>query len=208
MVYEFEVAQAVMTLHYLLLVFLLSLGALQVSASIGGLRGLWLLPRKRWNVALAIALGVMGVAIFVLLPILTDGPWATGTVVDGTSEGRLWGRASLEDLSRARNLNDIHGGLNGGDYGAWFPLTALAAVGFSVVVGALRMRVNSESGPASGDDQECEGFGALENMDWFSAARISWRKLRLTVWRDLLLLLRETPGWTIPKLIARRWIDG
>ena len=197
-----------MTRHYLLLVFLLSLGALQVSASIGGLRGMWLLPAKRWNIAVAVALGVTGLAIFVFLPMWTDGPWANGTVVDGTSEGRLWGRASLEDLSRARNLNDIHGGLNGGDYGAWFPLTALAAVGFSVVVGAVRNRVKRKSAPAPTHDHARDGFGAMENSDWFSAARISWRRLRWTIWRDLLLLLRESPGWTIPKLIARRWTNG
>ena len=196
-----------MTRHYLVLVFMLSLGALQVGASLGGLRGLWLLPAKHWNMALAIALGIAGIALFVLLPIWTAGPWASGTVVDGTSEGRSWGRAGFEELSRARNLNDIHGGLNGGDYGAWFPLTALGAVGFSVVVGAVKLRfggkleVDSESGRGG------DGFDELTRTDWFTAARNSWRALRRTVWLDMRSLLRETPRWTIPKLIARRWID-
>ena len=196
-----------MTRHYLLLVFLLSLGALQVGASLGGLRGLWLIPTKRWNIGLAVALGIAGIALFVLLPMWTSGPWASGTVVDGTSEGRLWGRTGFEELSRARNLNDIHGGLNGGDYGSWFPLTALGAVGFSVIVGAINIRRNDKKNLQSNSGPGGEGFDALRHTDWFTAARESWRALRRNVWTDLRLLLRETPRWTIPKLIARRWID-
>lgn len=195
-----------MTRHYLLLVFLLSLGGLQVGASIGGLRGLWLLSDKRWNIVLAIALGAAGVAIFTLLPLWTDGPWAVGSVVDGTSESRKWGTAAFEDLTRSRNLNDIHGGLNGGDYGAWFPLTALAAVGFSVVGGAIRMRFLGGA-VKDGDLADKDGFGALSRVHWFAALRVSWRELRRTVWVDLVTLLRETPDWTIPKLIARRWLN-
>lgn len=195
-----------MTRHYLLLVFLLSLGSVQIGASVGGLRGLWLLSDKRWNVALAVALGLAGIALFTLMPLWTDGPWAAGSVVDGTSESRRWGAAAFEDLTRSRNLNDIHGGLNGGDYGAWFPLTALAAVGFSVVAAAVRMRFAGR--PATGDAPAgADGFGALSYMDWFAALRVSWRKLRRTIWSDLLSLLRETPSWTLPKLIARRWLD-
>ena len=196
-----------MTRHYLLLVFLLSLGALQFGASLGGLRGLWLLPHKRWNMVLAVALGIAGIAMFILLPIWTSGPWSSGTVVDGTSEGRYWGRASFEELSRARNLNDIHGGLNGGDYGAWFPLTALVAVGFSVVVGAINLRFGSKSRLEAEDSSVPDGFDALASMDWFSATRHSWRALRRTIGPDLRSLLRKAPGWAIPKLIVGRWID-
>ena len=89
--YDFEVAQAVMTRHYLVLVFLLSLGSLQFGASVGGLRGLWLLPDKRSNMVLAVTLGVAGIALFTFLPLWSDGPWADGSVVDGTSESRKWG---------------------------------------------------------------------------------------------------------------------
>lgn len=195
-----------MTRHYLLLVFLLSLASLQLGASVGGLRGLWLLPNKRWNMALAAILGVVGIAVFTFLPLWTDGPWAAGSVVDGTSESRKWGTAAFEDLTRSRNLNDIHGGLNGGDYGAWFPLTALAAVGFSVVLAAVRMRFLGRPAPED-DPAGHDGFGALARVDWFSALRTSWGKLRRTIWRDLLLLLRESPNWTLPKTVARRWLD-
>ena len=204
--YDFEVAQAVMTRHYLVLVFLLSLGSLQFGASVGGLRGLWLLPDKRSNMVLAVTLGVAGITLFTFLPLWTDGPWADGSVVDGTSESRKWGTATFEDVTKSRNLNDIHGGLNGGDYGAWFPLTALAAVGFSVVIAAARMRFVSRS-DAEDDSEQSDGFGALSRMDWFSALRTSWSKLRKTVWGDLALLLRESPDWSLPKIVARRWLD-
>lgn len=203
--YDFEVAQAVMTRHYLLLVFLLSLGSLQFGASIGGLRGLWLLPDKRWNMVLACALGLAGLTIFTVLPLWTDGPWAAGSVVEGTSGSRSWGTAAFEDITRSRNLNDIHGGLNGGDYGAWFPLTALAAVGFSVVVAAVRIRIAGRP-VAAGDRDEVDGFGALSEMDWFESARISWGKLRTSIWNDLISLLSAAPSWTLPKLLARRWL--
>ena len=116
------------------------------------------------------------------------------------------GTAAFEDVTKSRNLNDIHGGLNGGDYGAWFPLTALAAVGFSVVIAAVRMRFVTRSD--TGDDSEqSDGFGSLSRMDWFSALRTSWSKLRKTVWGDLALLLRESPDWSLPKIVARRWLD-
>ena len=233
-----------MTRHYLLLVFLLSLSALQLGASVGGVRGLWLLGSKRWNMALAIGLGISGLVIFTMLPLWTDGPWAAGSVADGTSEGRQWGVAAFADLTRARNLNDIHGGLNGGDYGAWFPLTALGSVVVSALVGALRIgllggeyrrestyglpedsvpvsslvrmfRIGSLGGETrrtsshdlpEGFHDLPEGFDALGRGHWFDAARISLWTLRATVWRDLVEMLRETPPWTIPRLIAKRWL--
>lgn len=203
--YDFEVAQAVMTRHYLLLVFLLSLGSLQVGASIGGVRGLWLLSDKRWNIALGIALGLAGLVIFTVLPLWTDGPWEAGSVVDGTSESRSWGTAAFEDLTRSRNLNDIHGGLNGGDYGAWFPLTALAAVGFSVVVAAIRLRVAGSASVAR-YRMDLDGFDALSQMDWFAALRVSRRRLRRTLWIDLVVVLMGASKWTLPKLLTRRWL--
>lgn len=194
-----------MTRHYLLLVFLLSLGSLQVGASVGGVRGLWLLPDKRWNIALGIALGLAGLVIFTVLPLWTDGPWAAGSVVDGTSESRSWGTAAFEDLTRSRNLNDIHGGLNGGDYGAWFPLTALAAVGFSVVVAAIRLRVSGSASVAR-YRMDLDGFDALSQMDWFAALRVSRRRLRRTLWIDLVVVLMGASKWTLPKLLTRRWL--
>lgn len=203
MAYEFDVAQGVMTIHYLLLTFMLSLAALQIGATVGGVRGIWLIESARWNLAAAIAIAVTGVSVFTLLPLWTDGPWAAGSVVEGTSEGRTWGAAALEDLTRARNLNDIHGGLNGGDYGSWFPVSAIVAVGFSVVFAALRRRMTRGlARPALSPDHD--GFEALSRTDWFAAVRNSLRHLRGTIWHDLRAMLDAAPDWALPKIIANR----
>lgn len=157
--------------HYLLMAFLVSLGALQIAVSTGGYRGMWLVPHRlaaRW---LGIALIVVGVAVFFLQPLWVEGPWAAGSV-DADSATREWGTASWGELAGARNVNDIHGGLAGTAHATWFALGALGALAVSLSVGALTVRLSrrrSEHGQAD----EADGLDAMREHDFPSALRTS-----------------------------------
>ena len=114
---QIELAAAVMVRDYFILAFIVSLGALQIVTSISGIRGLWVLPRGDITRVLGIVLIAIGLGYYIFSPLWLEGPWSAGSVIDGTSEGRVWGTATLDEISGARNLNDIHGGMAGTAYG-------------------------------------------------------------------------------------------
>ena len=138
---QIEAAAAVMTRDYIILAFLVSLGALQIVVSISGIRGLWLIPNRILTRALGIILIAVGLGYYICSPLWLDGPWAAGSVIDGTSDDRDWGTAALSELSAARNLNDIHGGMAGTAYAGFFVLSAILATLFAAAVGAINIRL-------------------------------------------------------------------
>ena len=148
---QIEAAAAVMTRDYIIFAFLVSLGALQISVSISDIRGLWLTPSRILTRTLGIILIVLGLAFYILSPLWLEGPWAAGSVVDGTSEGRVWGTATLNELSAARNLNDIHGGMAGTAYAAFFVLSAVLATFFAAVIGTINIRLFPSPSRSEGD---------------------------------------------------------
>ena len=138
---QIELAAAVMVRDYFILAFIVSLGALQIVTSISGIRGLWVFPRGDITRVLGIVLIAIGLGYYIFSPLWLEGPWSAGSVIDGTSEGRVWGTATLDEISGARNLNDIHGGMAGTAYAGYFILSAVLATVFAAVVGAVNVRL-------------------------------------------------------------------
>ena len=194
--------------HYFLLAFLASLGTMQVALTISGARGLWLTPYRATTRWLGIALIIAGFSIFFAQPLWIDGPWAAGSV-EADSATREWGQADWADLAGARNVNDIHGGLDGTKQAIWFPLASVLAFIVSAVIGSLNMWTISRtrSGdpepdtPDSGDDG---GISGLAHRSYFSNLPVSWRSFRLEVdgvWRGR---LETADRWSVFKMILGR----
>ena len=113
--------------QYFVMAFLVVLGALQIAASIPGIRGMMILPGRIPTRFLGGGLIVLGIVLFYLMPLWVDGPWAAGSV-ESDSTNREWGRAAWSDLGAARNVNDVDGGLSGTDHARWFPMAMALAL--------------------------------------------------------------------------------
>ena len=156
--------------------FVATLGVIQIAVASSGLRGLCVLPYRRTALVLGVVLFVGALLWFFLAPLWTDGPWKAGTVAADSSL-REWGRASWGDLSAARNVNDIDGGLSATAQGLWFPLGAIAAIATTVILGTLaNLRMRGTKGDPS------EGLEALRTDTYPRALSRS-----LTHWRPVWL---------------------
>ncbi len=193
--------------HYFLLAFLASLGTIQVSVTISGVRGLWLTPHRALTRWLGIALIIASFLIFFVQPVWTDGPWAAGSVVSD-SAGREWGRASWAELAGARSVNDIHGGLDGPDQATWFPLAAVVAFAVSALVGAVNLRffqsAESRAGLTSQDDPVTGGLAGLASRSYFSNLPVSWQVFRSEVVSDWNTEFASADRWSLFRMIFRR----
>ncbi len=198
---QIETAANLMVRDYIILAFLVSLGSLQIATSISGIRGLWLLPNRILTRTLGILLLIAGIAYYLLAPLWIEGPWAAGSVIDGTSENRTWGTAALSEISGARNLNDIHGGMAGTAYAIFFVLSAVLATLFAASLAGIRRRyLGPKSVPTDAD-----GLDALKQTDALTALAISFASLRRNLIADLGRLMRSTHRWSIPAIIERMW---
>ncbi len=202
MSYDIDAVAAMMGRDYLLFAFLVNLGVLQIATTISGARGLWLLPWRRPALYLGVSLVAVGVMVFVLSPMWNEGPWAAGSVVDGTSEGREWGKATLSDITNARNLNDIHGGLDGNDYARLFPLSALLAFIVCATVGGISIVIKR---PKSSRKKDADGLDALGHDHYLAALAVSFSVMKRTMRKDIDSFMSEAPRWSVPKWIERRW---
>ncbi len=196
---QIESASALMVRDYLILAFLVSLGALQIAVSISGLRGLWLVPHRVATRTLGVLLVILGIGFYVFAPLWMEGPWAAGTVIDGTSEGREWGLAASSEISGARNLNDIHGGMAGTAYAGFFIFSAVLATLFSAAVGIFTVRLSATD--SAGDDSD--GLDAMKESHAFSALTRSLRVLWRDGTDDARRELRAAPRWSIAAQIER-----
>ncbi|MXZ03221.1 MAG: hypothetical protein F4Y88_05990 [Chloroflexi bacterium] len=213
---QIESAAALMVRDYLILAFLVSLGALQISVSISGIRGLWLLPRRNLTRAFGILLIILGLGYYLLCPLWIEGPWSAGSVIDGTSENRAWGTASVDEISGARNLNDIHGGMAGTAYAVFFVLSAVLATFFAAAIGTINNRLFPSPSRSEGDawseaitqrvpEPTGDGLDALKNTDTLTTLKSSLRNLRDTGANDIRNQLQSAHRWSIPSLIGRMW---
>ena len=194
---------------YFVMAFLVSLGTLQVAVSIGGYRGLYLLPWTFISRFAGVALVIAGVLFFFLAPLWVDGPWASGSV-GADSSVREWGRAAWADLGHATNINDIDGGLSGGDQALWFPVATGLALTLSIASGFVGMKFRSgvpghistddELEPRAGED----GLDALKDGDFQGALGQSLGEMNRTFRRDAVAAWSAAPSWALPKFIARR----
>ncbi|MCY4475441.1 MAG: hypothetical protein OXC83_08420 [Chloroflexi bacterium] len=215
-----ESAASLMVRDYLILAFLVSLGALQIAVSISGIRGLWVLPHRNLTRAFGILLVSVGITTYILSPLWIEGPWAAGSVADGTSDGREWGTATINEISAARNINDIHGGMAGTAYAIVFMLSAVLATAFAAIVGALNVRIWNPTSSRSGSEAShadppsfrrglggghIDGLDALKQTDAISTFASSSRNLLRTVKADANEHMLTTHSWSIPSLIIRMW---
>ena len=214
-----------MVRDYVILAFLVSLGALQIAVTISGIRGLWLLPNRNLTRYLGILIVAIGFAYYIFSPIWIEGPWAAGSVVDGTSENRQWGTAALSEISGARNLNDIHGGMAGTAYAIYFVLSAVLATLFAAIIGTINIRLSQPSIPPSsskraggddavippsfrrglggGDTEATDGLDALKHSDAFATLTESLNQLRDHGREDARDEMRSAHRWSIPSMIGR-----
>lgn len=203
---DFETVRDVFASHYFLFAFLASLGTLQIAVANSGTRGLWLTPRRLVTRWLGVALILTGIAIFFLQPLWIEGPWAGGSV-EADSISREWGQARWGELAAARNVNDIHGGLDGTKQAIWFPLAAILAFVVSAMIGALNIMIlnrgeldRSETRSSLNED----GLAGLEKHSYFTTLPISLRKFRADiggVWRTG---LQAADRWSLFKIIFDR----
>lgn len=175
-----------LTRHYLILALAVSVGVLQIAASVSGLRVLWLVDSPRGTRWLGILIVMAAVALFVLAPVRVEGPWAAGSV-EADSSTRQWGRASWSELAGAYNINDIHGGLSGSDQAMWFPAGFAAALALTLAGGAVRslIRRGCARGTQRGRDRPdgLDGLDGLVSRPYPSVLRRSFA-LFAASWRD------------------------
>lgn len=189
---------------YLVMAYVASLGAIQIGATVGGLRGLFLIPEARAARALGVLLLVSAFAYFFLAPLWSDGPWGRETAAGGVSgaEGLNveWSSSSWADLPRARNINDIDGGLSGTTQGLWFPTGAAAALVSTLVLASIVNR-RLAGRPAA----PLDGIGTLGSASWWRALRPSLRAW-LAVWqRELRAQFDDDREWAwLRRFVNRR----
>lgn len=141
--------------HYLMLAYLASLGAIQVVAAGSGLRGLWLISRPVLARRLGWALAVGAFVFYFFMPLWVAGPW--GRLDPEGPPGR--GTSSFQQLTLARNINDVGGGLAGAHQALWSAVGFGGALVTSALVGSLRESRRDREGEAPPD-----GFEALEQV--------------------------------------------
>jgi hypothetical protein len=152
---------------------------------------------------LGIALILTAIAIFFMQPLWVEGPWAAGSV-EADSLTRDWGTASWDELAGARNVNDIHGGLDGVKQTFWFSLAAISAFLVSAVAGTLTMKVlafaESTNSDSSGSDQT-DGLEGLKTRSYFSNLPDSFRNYRSDIgelWRKG---VQNADSWSLMKML-------
>ena len=188
--------------QYLVMAFLVVLGALQIAVSIPGIRGMMFLPGRMPTRILGAVLIVVGVAVFYLMPLWIDGPWAAGSVVSDSTQ-REWGTAAWSDLGAARNVNDVDGGMSGTDHARWFPIAMALAMIASLAGGTVMLRLFPPSKAPDGGGL-ATGLEGLETRPFLSSLRTSFADLRATIKtdaeNDLARYPRSIFGWIAGKL--------
>lgn len=200
---QIESAAAVMVRDYVVLAFLVSLGSLQLATSISEIRGLWLIPHKQTTRILGILLITLGLTYYILSPLYLEGPWAAGTVIDGTSENRAWGTASIEEISGARNVNDIHGGMAGTAYAVYFVFSAVLATIIAAAIAGIRHRYLGPRTTHKAAHSSTDGLDALKHTDPLTTFTTSLTNLRRGLPLDLERMTQTTHRWSIPAILER-----
>ncbi len=196
--------QALFGRHYFYFAALATLGALQIAVSIGGYRGMWLLPGRLLTRYFGVLLIIGGAALFFMLPLWIDGPWAAGSV-EADSSTRLWGKADWGDLGAARNVNDVDGGLSGTGQATWFPLSALIAAIVSVGAGALNRRLfPARMTPEQSVSADADGIELMTSESYATALARSWKRFRRDLPSDAMDLLRKADRWSISVWVWER----
>jgi hypothetical protein len=204
-----EVVRDVFASHYFFFAFLASLGTLQIATANSGIRGLWLTPNRLVNRWLGVALILSGIAVFFSQPLWIEGPWAAGSI-QADSVTREWGQANWSELAGARNVNDIHGGLDGTRQAIWFPLAAILAFAVAAIIGTLNMRfskIDSSSGKIDRSDSATQnevGLEGLTHRSYFANLPDSLRNFRNEIGELWRRELNKADRWSLFRLILGR----
>ncbi len=198
--------QALFGRHYFYFAALTTLGALQIAVSVGGYRAMWLLPGRLITRYFGVVLIIGGAALFFMLPLWVDGPWAAGSV-EADSSTRLWGKADWGDLGAARNVNDVDGGLSGTGQATWFPLSALIAFIVSISAGALNRRLfPGRMIQATQRAADPDGIELLVSESYWTSLRRSWKRFKKELPADAAALVKRADRWSISVQIWERWL--
>ena len=194
--------------HYLLFAFLASLGTIQITTANSGIRGLWLVPHGGVTRLLGIALILAGAIIFFTQPLWVEGPWAAGSV-EADSTTREWGTSTWGELPGARNVNDIHGGLDGIKQTIWFSLATLTAFAVSAIGGAISLKILAASGAEASDDggfdtNEDDGLEGLKHRSYFSNLAVSYGNFRRDIHKVWISSLESADNWSVFNLFSRK----
>ncbi len=195
------VVRNLFTVHYFMMAFILSLGALQIAVSTARHSGLYIVPFRKANIVCGIMLFIGGPVIFFTMPLWVEGPWASGSVAPDSSF-RMWGKAEPRDLGYARNVNDVDGGLNANTQAWLFPAAAGASIAVSLLFGSvwtyLHRRVPSLKKPQG---IAVDGLELLDEAPWPLSAHSSFRTFRRQFILYVRLALHFSPFWALPKII-------
>lgn len=198
------VVRDLMVVHYVLFAFISSLGTLQISATLSGAQGLWLTPHRLTTRALGILLIITAFVVFFTQPLWVEGPWAAGSV-EADSVNRKWGVTSWKELAGARNINDIHGGLDGVQQAIWFPVAVALAFVVSALAGALNVKIlatNTDTGKKT--PEKMDGISGLSCRSYFTNLLYSWRIFRSEAADEWSEGLAAADSWSVFRMIFGR----
>lgn len=153
------------TVDYLVMVTLVALGTVQLAAAAARLRGLWLVPGRTATRVAGVLLVVAGLAYFYLEPLWVAGPWRGASGI---------GTVTLGALPGARNVNDIDGGLAGGQQAELFLAATAVALLVSVIAGWIGFRMR----PVTADPDASEGLEGLRTRSYPANVARTWRARR------------------------------
>ncbi len=194
--------------HYFLFAFLASLGTIQITTANSGIRGLWLTPHAGVTRLLGVALILTGAVIFFTQPLWVEGPWAAGSV-EADSTTRQWGTAAWHELAGARNVNDIHGGLDGIKQAIWFSLATLTAFATSAIGGAISLKILAVSVDGASEEEylssyEDDGLEGLKRRSFLSNLPISYGNFRTDIPQVWNSIMEVADDWSVFKLFSER----
>jgi hypothetical protein len=201
------IVRDLMVVHYVLFAFISSLGTLQISATLSGAQGLWLTPHRLTTRTLGILLIVTAFVIFFTQPLWVEGPWAAGSV-EADSVSRKWGTTSWSELAGARNVNDIHGGLDGVQQAIWFPVAVALAFVVSAVAGALNVKISAANTDTDKKALEkMDGIAGLSCRSYYTNLLYSLRIFRSEFADEWNEGLSMADSWSVFRMIFRRSPD-
>lgn len=158
----FEETRDLLASHYAVLAFLTALGTIQLAAARGALSGVSLGPSPRSTRLTGIVLILTGFAFYYLAPLWVSGPWGS----TGPGSG-AWGVASFGELTGARNINDVDGGLSGNTQAVILSAATLSALALSALTGMVRLSRRPPPQPT----ESSSGLETLETSTLVQAMR-------------------------------------
>ena len=108
-------------------------------------------------------------------------------------------------MAGARNINDIHGGLDGVQQAIWFPVAVALAFVVSALVGALNIKILTANEDMDKKTLEkMDGIAGLSCRSYITNLFYSWRIFRSEVADDWNERLSMADSWSVFRMIFGR----